>query len=111
MPSTGETSFPTVVVGVATLHDESFSGFVQGEAYTIVAGEESPVTGFYVDSNILASFEADGLWTIFAFNGEVCASDYTNSHTKFSVSQNVTTVKKRYDIKLLPEDLLPKTVA
>lgn len=110
MPSTGLAQFPTVVAAEPTLHDESFDGFGSEETYTIVVGTESPIAGF-VDNGILTSFDMNDIWCIVPMDGSVVADDWAGPHTNFSVSQKKTTVKKRYDIKLLPEDLLPKTVA
>lgn len=110
MPSTGLEKMPTIVMTEPMVHDESFAGFIEGETYTIQSSDGTSVTGFVVEG-MLTSFDVSNMWIITTDNGTVIPQDYSRQHTNFSVSQNVTTVKKRYDIKLLPEDLLPKTVA
>lgn len=110
MPATGIADSPTVVVGEPTLHDETFTGFVDGETYTIVAGDEPPITGF-AKFGLLWSFDFSTLRCGISDGNRFIARDNTNTHTNYSISQKITTTKKRYDIKRLPEELLPKTVA
>ena len=110
MPATGIADAPTVVVGELTLHDDTFTGFVESETYTIVAGDEPPITGFVMNKGLF-SFDPSALWYILPFRGEVFAEDVSATRTNYTISQKITTTKKRYDIKRLPEELLPKTVA
>ena len=110
MPSAGMENFPTVVSEELTLHDDTFTGFIDGETYTIVAGGEPSITGF-VMNGLFLSFDASVLWGIFHYAGQNIALDVSASRTNYAISQKITTTKKRYDIKRLPEELLPKTVA
>ena len=110
MPSAGMENFPTVVSEELTLHDDTFTGFIDGETYTIVAGGEPSITGF-VMNGLFLSFDVSVLWGIFHYAGQNIALDVSASRTNYAISQKITTTKKRYDIKRLPEELLPKTVA
>lgn len=110
MPSAGMENFPTVVSEELTLHDDTFTGFIDGETYTIVAGGEPSITGFVMNGSFL-SFDASVLWGILHYAGQISTLDVSASRTNYAISQKITTTKKRYDIKRLPEELLPKTVA
>lgn len=110
MPSAGLEFHPTIIMDKPTLHDETFTGFVDGETYTIVAGDEPPITGF-VKYGDLFSFDINAMWFVGIINNRLFAQDYSASRANYTISQKITTTKKRYDIKRLPEELLPKTAA
>ena len=110
MPSAGLEYLPTVVMAEPTFHDETFSGFVDDEIYTFVAGDDPPTVGF-VANDSLYSFDINTIWAIAKSDGMVVSANFSGTRTNYSISQKTVTTKKRYDIKLLPEELLPKTVA
>ena len=110
MPSAGLEYLPTVVMAEPTFHDETFSGFVDDEIYTFVAGDDPPTVGF-VANDSLYSFDINTIWAITKSDGRVVSANFSGTRTNYSISQKTVTTKKRYDIKLLPEELLPKTVA
>lgn len=110
MPSAGMEDFPTVVLEKLTLHDDTFTEFIDGETYTIVAGGEPSITGFAMNGDLF-SFDVSVLWAILHYAGQIVSTNDSESHTNYAISQKITTTKKRYDIKRLPEELLPKTVA
>ena len=110
MPSTGIENLPTIVSEKLTLHDDTFTGFIAGETYTIVAGDEPSITGFVING-MLFSFDASVMWAIFPYAGRIISQAFSESRTNYVISQKITTTKKRYDIKRLPEELLPKTAA
>lgn len=104
--------------GLLTITNESFTGFVEGESYTaIVDGVTVECTGQYVDGLVaIASFDlmayileaievTDGLYATI-IPGEGLKSWALGSY----VGKSISIEGSIYDIKKLPEDLLPDSV-
>lgn len=105
--------------GSLTLLDDSFAGFVEGETYDVVLnGQSLKVTASKINASGtigIADFtdEANGniymVALINGFIGGMATGTYIGA--TISVSQTKTATTERYDIKKLPEDCLPNTVA
>lgn len=102
--------------GLLTLLDDSFAGFIEGETYDVILNGQS--------FNVTASQIVEGLigikdltdrqngYAVALLNGSiVCQATGTYIGATISVSQTKTATTERYDIKKLPEDCLPNTVA
>lgn len=100
-----------------TLLDESFTGFIEGETYDVVLnGEPLKMVAFALNKKVVAigNIEDDdsNQWIVAMFEGNlVCEAGGTYANATISVSQTKTITTERYDIKKLPEDCLPNTVA
>ena len=111
--STGEVEglFPSICIAEFTYHDDTFEAFSQDDAYTVALGDEEPINMAFVSDEMLTTQEMyDGI------NCCILGTDNAwyprgDGDSTFSIAQNVQTTKKKYDIKLLPEECLPKSVA
>ena len=105
--------------GALTLDDASFTGFVEGETYTVVVNGVSGeyvaklFSGIVIVTNV-ADFEnpqADG-WSAFFDQGGTCvysvSGSYANATISISQPKTITTVK--YQAKKLDKSLLPDGV-
>ena len=104
----------TVCVGYGTLYDESFDNFLEDETYTFVVDGESPIRIVSGDAYGFEGFYSENIsnleWMIVARVSIFFSYISDDSSARFSVAKKVVTTKKKYDIKLLPEELLPDTV-
>lgn len=104
--------------GALTLDDASFSGFVEGETYTVVV---NGVSGEYVavqpDADVLISNVQDfgnmpeNYWAAAMNSGMlayVVGGSYANA--TISISQTKTVTTKKYQTKKLDKSLLPDSV-
>lgn len=104
--------------GALTLDDASFSGFVEGETYTVVV---NGVSGEYVavqpDADVLISNVQDfgnmpeNYWAAAMNSGMlayVVGGSYANA--TISISQTKTVTTKKYQTKKLSKELLPDSV-
>ena len=106
--------------GTLTLKDPSFTGFVVGENYDItIDGVTEAMTAYdfsgeaVVLGNITdpSSPPSDG-WAVGIIDGTAMCSTFGSYIGKpISISQTKTITEKHYDIKKLPDELLPSTVA
>ena len=105
--------------GSLTLLDDSFSGFVEGETYDVVLnGQSLKVTASQINASGtigIADFTDaanKNIYMVALINGFIgCMAMGTYIGATISVSQTKTATTERYDIKKLPEDCLPNTVA
>lgn len=101
--------------GVLTLDDTSFSGFVEGETYTVavngVSGEyvAKPVENFIGVTNIADLENLPEDYWIASFARGTCvyivAGSYANA--TISISQTKTVTTKKYQTKKISKELLP----
>ena len=108
----------TYGAGALTLDDASFSGFVEGETYTVVV---NGVSGEYVAKLVgvvlgvtnAADIEdpPEDLWAA-AFSEGTCIYTVSGSYANatISVSQTKTVTTKKYQTKKLDNSLLPDSV-
>ena len=111
--STGEVEglFPSICIAEFTYHDDTFEAFSQDDAYTVALGDEEPINmAFLSDGMLIAQEMYDGLKPMILDIDNIWYPQ-GNGYSTFSIAQNVQTTKKKYDIKLLPEECLPKSVA
>lgn len=104
--------------GSLTLLDDSFSGFVEGETYDVVLNSQLfKVTASQIDEGLIGIADLTDVtngngYAVALFNGSiVCQAMGTYIGATISVSQTKTAITERYEIKKLPEDCLPNTVA
>ena len=101
--------------GSLTLLDDSFSGFVEGETYDVVLnGQSLKVTASQIEGLIGIGDLTDRQngYAVAMLNGAIlCQAMGTYIGATISVSQTKTATTERYEIKKLPEDCLPNTVA
>ena len=106
--------------GALTLDDASFTGFVEGETYTVavngVSGEyvAKLIGNVFVALTNVADFEnppEDG-WSAFFDQDGTCAYSVSGSYANatISVSQTKTVTTKKYQTKKLDKSLLPDSV-
>lgn len=101
-----------------TLLDDSFAGFVEGETYDVVLnGQSLKVTASQLGTGQIGIADLTDVangngYMVGLVNGSiVCQAGGTYVGATISVSQTKTVTTERYDIKKLPEDCLPNTVA
>lgn len=93
-----------------TYHDDTFESFSPEDTYTLTIGDEEPIGLAFKDDYTLVTQELyDGLRPYIIGVDNTWYSQ--GSASTFSIAQNVQTTRKKYDIKLLPDDCLPKSVA
>lgn len=93
-----------------TLDVESFGGYLEGKTYTVKIGENEPTEGMFIENQLMS----EHFFTIAALNSQIAILNTRNFEvpcSSLSIAQRKTTTEKKYDIKLLPDDLLPKTAA
>lgn len=107
--------------GTLTLKDPSFTGFVAGEGYKVtIDGTTQTLTaisnnGIEGITNVI-DFENPGE-NYFAVSvnpgiGQpICSAGGTYVGKTISISQTKTTTTKKYDIKKVPQELIPDTIA
>ena len=107
--------------GTLTLKDPSFTRFVAGEEYkvtidgttqTLTAISNNGVVGI---TNVI-NFENPGenyfAVSVNPKNGQpICSAGGTYVGKTISISQTKTTTTKKYDIKKVPQELIPDTIA
>ena len=102
-------------IGTLTLLDDSFAGFVEGETYDVVLnGQSFKVTASQIEGLIGIGDLTDHQngYAVAMLNGSIlCQAMGTYIGATISVSQTKTATTERYEIKKLPEDCLPNTVA
>ena len=104
--------------GALTLDDTSFSGFVEGETYTVavngVSGEyvAKPVENFIGVTNIADLENLPEDYWLAAFVQGMCVYDAggTYANATISISQTKTVTTKKYQTKKLDNSLLPDEV-
>ena len=118
--------------GTLTLKDSSVTSFVIGESYDVTidgitevmigyelsensTGYGAPATNYNIIAlgNVtdLSNLPSDG-WTVAINDGTaVCKTLGSYIGKSISISQTKTITEKHYDIKKLPDELLPNTVA
>lgn len=114
----------TMIQAPLTIKDSKFSEFVLGEEYDVTFDDEAlKMTAYSLQSMTIlgtipasiTSFEEmpDNAWYIMAHSSEaVLLQKGTSLLSKnVSVSQSKTVTKKKYNIKKIPEYLLPDTIA
>lgn len=107
--------------GSLTLLDDSFAGFVEGEAYDVVLnGQSLKVTAYQIHevpggligiADFTDAAKQNGYMVALLDGSIVCMAVGTYIGATISVSQTKTATTERYEIKKLPEDCLPNTVA
>ena len=111
--STGEVEglLPSLCAAEFAYHDDTFEAFSQDDTYTVALGDEEPINmAFLSDGMLIAQEMYDGLKPMILDIDNIWYPQ-GNGYSTFSIAQNVQTTKKKYDIKLLPEECLPKSVA
>lgn len=101
-----------------TLLDDSFSGFVEGETYDVVLnGQSLKVTASQIDEGIIGIADLTDVangngYAVALVKGSInCMANGSYENASISVSQSTLVTVDHYDIKKLPEDCLPNTVA
>lgn len=101
-----------------TLLDDSFAGFVEGETYDVVLnGQSLKVTASQIEEGPIGIADLTDIankngYAVAMVNGSIeCQVAGTYVGASISVSQTKTVTTERYDIKKLPVDCLPNTVA
>ena len=105
--------------GSLTLLDDSFAGFVEGETYDVVLnGQSLKVTASKINASgtigiaDLTDAANKNIYMVAMINEFIgCMATGTYIGATISVSQTKTAITEHYDIKKLPEDCLPNTVA
>lgn len=105
--------------GLLTLLDDSFAGFVEGKTYDVVLnGQSLKVTASQITesgtigiADLTDAANKNGYMVALVNGSIVCMAMGTYLGATISVSQTKTATVERYDIKKLPEDCLPNTVA
>ena len=105
--------------GSLTLLDDSFAGFVEGETYDVVLnGQSLKVTASKINESgtigiaDLTDAANKNIYMVAMINEFIgCMATGTYIGATISVSQTKTATTERYEIKKLPEDCLPNTVA
>lgn len=106
--------------GTLTLKDPSFTGFVVGEGYEVtIDGTTQTLTAISYNGAILVTntnFDNPGEnhfgVGINPKNGQpMCKAGGTYIGKTISISQAKTTTTKKYDIKKVPQELIPDTIA
>ena len=106
--------------GALTLDDASFTGFVEGETYTVavngVSGEyvAKLIGNVFVALTNVADFEnpPEDCWIAFFDQYGTCAYSVSGSYANatISISQTKTVTTKKYQTKKLDKSLLPDSV-
>ena len=107
--------------GTLTLKDPSFTGFVVGEGYEVTIDDTTQTltaisdNGAIIVANI-TDFDNPGEnyfgVGINPRNGQpICKAGGTYIGKTISISQTKTTTTKKYDIKKVPQELIPDTIA
>ena len=103
---------PSLCEASLTLRDDTFTGYVEEDTYTVKIGDEEPIRVELSGDNQLFSPEVfNQKFAISFYDGKCGSSVNDNIYSTFSIAQKVQTTKKKYDIKLLPEELLPERYA
>ena len=105
--------------GLLTLLDDSFAGFVEGETYDVALnGQSLKVTASQITesgtigiADLTDAANKNGYMVALVNGSIVCQAMGTYIGATISVSQTKTATTERYEIKRLPEDCLPNTVA
>ena len=114
----------TIIQTFLTIKDSNFSGFVLGEEYDVTFDNETlkmtaySLQGQTILGTVPASITSveempDNTWFITAQSSQVVLMQKGTSllNKNISVSKSKTVTKKKYDIKKIPEYLLPDTIA
>ena len=103
---------PSLCEASLTLRDDTFTGYVKEDTYTVKIGDEEPIEMEFSSDYQLFSPECFNQKFAISFYDGLCNSGVNdNIYSTFSIAQKVQTTKKKYDIKLLPEELLPESCA
>ena len=103
---------PSLCEASLTLRDDTFTGYVEEDTYTVKIGDEEPIRVELSGDHQLFSSECLNQKFVISFYDGKCESWVNdNIYSTFSIAQKVQTTKKKYDIKLLPEELLPESCA
>lgn len=107
--------------GTLTLKDPSFTGFVVGEGYEVtIDGTTQTLTAISVNGNTVVTNSTDlnnPGENYFAVSVDpkigqpMCEAIGTYIGKTISISQTKTTTTKKYDIKKVPQELIPDTIA
>ena len=107
--------------GALTLKDPSFTGFVAGKEYEVtIDGTTQTLTAISVNEDVaitnVTDFNNPGenffIVSVNPENGQpICAAIGTYTGKTISISQTKTTTTKKYDIKKVPQELIPDTIA
>ena len=107
--------------GTLTLKDPSFTGFVAGEEYEVtIDGATQTLTAISLNEDVAITNVTDfgnpgENFFIVAINPDkgqpICAASGTYIGKTISISQTKTTTTKKYDIKKVPQELIPDTIA
>lgn len=106
--------------GTLTLKDPSFTGFVVGEGYEVtIDGATQTLTAISINEDVAITNVTDfgnpgENFFIVAVNPDkgqpICAANGAYIGKTISISQTKTTTTKKYDIKKVPQELIPDTI-
>ena len=103
---------PSLCEASLTLRDDTFTGYVEEDTYTVKIGDEEPIrVELDGDYQLFSPEVFNPNFTISFYDGKCESWVNDNIYSTFSIAQKVQTTKKKYDIKLLPEELLPESCA
>ena len=107
--------------GTLTLKDPSFTRFVAGEGYEVtIDGTTQTLTAISLNEDVVITNVTDfgnpgENFFIVAINPDkgqpICAASGAYIGKTISISQAKTTTTKKYDIKKVPQELIPDTIA
>lgn len=104
--------------GSLTMLDDSFSGFVEGETYDVVLnGQSFKITASQIGEGLIGIADLTDVanrnyYAVGFVNGSiVCMAEGMYENASISISKTTTITEERYDIKKLPVECLPNTVA
>lgn len=105
--------------GLLTLLDDSFAGFVEGKTYDVILnGQSFKVTASQITesgtigiADLTDAANKNGYMVALVNGSIVCMAMGTYVGATISVSHSKTATVERYEIKKLPEECLPNTVA
>lgn len=99
---------------ILTLSDESFTGFVEGESYGVTVdgvtdeyiAQDGAGIVMVVSTDLADAENATDLWWLYFYNGHLLAGA-----RGLYVGKTISVERYTYDVKKLPDDLLPNSVA